>query len=168
MATAHLILGLLANQPRHGYDVKTMHDQQFPRAKPLALGQVYATLHRLERDGLIRTAGRDRRYGPERTTYAVTEAGRSHIEAWLNTTEQSTASHTSTLPAKLACLRLVAPAQYQPFLRAQHAAHTTRLEELTALTLRTDLPLTDASAVDYAVTHIKADLAWLERLLDLE
>ncbi|MBM7085577.1 PadR family transcriptional regulator [Micromonospora humidisoli] len=75
MATAHLILGLLANQPRHGYDVKTLHSQRFPRVKPLALGQVYATLHRLERDGLIRLARRDRRCGPERNTYAVTEAG---------------------------------------------------------------------------------------------
>lgn len=163
-----LILGLLANQPRHGYDVKTLHDQRFPRAKPIALGQVYATLHRLERDGLIRLAQRDRRCGPERTIYAVTEAGRSHIEAWLSTAEPPTASCTSNLPEKLACLRLVAPTQYGPFLRAQHTAHTTRLEELTALTLRTDLPITDASAVNYAVAHIKADLAWLERLLDLE
>ena len=72
MSTAHVLLGLLAGGPRHGYDLKRSHDQRLPQAKPLAYGQVYATLGRLERDGLVAPAGHDRDGGPDRTSYRLT------------------------------------------------------------------------------------------------
>ena len=66
MSTAHVLLGLLAGEPKHGYDLKRAHDARLPRAKPLAFGQVYATLARLARDGLVTAVGQDRdgRTGP--------------------------------------------------------------------------------------------------------
>ena len=48
--------------------------QLFPGAKPLAYGQVYAALAKLERDGLVEIAETARDGGPERTTYALTAA----------------------------------------------------------------------------------------------
>ena len=53
MSTSHVLLGLLAAGSRHGYELKRAHDARLPRARPLAFGQVYATLSRLERDGLL-------------------------------------------------------------------------------------------------------------------
>ena len=49
---------------------------RFPGAKPLAYGQVYATLARLERDGHAEIAETARCGGPERTVYALTPEGR--------------------------------------------------------------------------------------------
>ena len=51
MSIGHALLGILAQGPAHGYDLKREHDLRFAGAKPLAYGQVYATLARLERDG---------------------------------------------------------------------------------------------------------------------
>ena len=53
MSTPHLLLGLLSRGPRHGYELKREHDDRFAQAKPLPYGQVYATLGRLLRDGLV-------------------------------------------------------------------------------------------------------------------
>ena len=47
------LLGLLSAGPGHGYDLKRSWDHWFAASKPLAYGQVYATLARLVRDGLI-------------------------------------------------------------------------------------------------------------------
>ena len=50
MSLGTVILGVLADGPAHGYYLKREHDDRFPSARPLAYGQVYATLGRLERD----------------------------------------------------------------------------------------------------------------------
>ena len=47
------ILGLLEREPSHGYDLKRDYDTWFGQDKPLPFGQVYATLKRLARDGLV-------------------------------------------------------------------------------------------------------------------
>ena len=48
MSTGHVLLGLLVERPKHGYELKREHDRRLPGAKPLAYGQVYATLQRLQ------------------------------------------------------------------------------------------------------------------------
>ncbi|UUZ57955.1 PadR family transcriptional regulator [Nocardioides sp. B-3] len=78
MSIGHVLLGVLSAGPAHGYDLKREHDARFPSAKPLAFGQVYSTLSRPERDGLVEVAETSQDGGPERTTYALTSAGRSH------------------------------------------------------------------------------------------
>ena len=57
MDTRLTLLGLLGTGPGHGYDLKTSWDRWFSQTKPLAFGQVYASLARLLRDGLIELAG---------------------------------------------------------------------------------------------------------------
>ena len=64
MSTPHVLLGLLAGGARHGYELKRAHDERLPQAKPLAYGQVYATLGRLERDGLVAPISTDQDGGP--------------------------------------------------------------------------------------------------------
>src|SRR4051794_9695935 len=87
VSTTHLLLGLLAAGSRHGYELKRAHDERLPRAKPLAYGQVYATLGRLARDGLVEQAGQDRDAGPDRISYALTAAGRVALDEWLGRVE---------------------------------------------------------------------------------
>lgn len=60
MSTGHVLLGLLADGERHGYELKREHDTRFPAARPLAFGQVYATLERLRKRGLVDAASASR------------------------------------------------------------------------------------------------------------
>ncbi|PLW72305.1 hypothetical protein C0036_13310, partial [Streptomyces sp. DJ] len=83
MSTSHVLLGLLAAGPSHGYDLKRRHDERFPQARPLAYGQVYSTLQRMVRDGLAEVEGSESDGGPERTTYRRTEEGARTLHRWL-------------------------------------------------------------------------------------
>ena len=83
MSVLHTLLGLLDRQPNHGYDLKRAYDERFSFRRPLQFGQVYATLGRLERDRLVRVTGVGAVGGPERTTYAITGAGRDEFGSWL-------------------------------------------------------------------------------------
>ncbi|MEV0716413.1 PadR family transcriptional regulator [Asanoa sp. NPDC050611] len=172
MSTAHVLLGLLAGGRLHGYELKRSHDQRLPLAKPVAFGQVYATLGRLQRDGLVTTAGQDQEGGPERTSFAITEAGRTRLDEWLAAVEPPAPHVTSTLFAKVAVAVLVDGAERaRDYLVAQRAAHMARLRELTAVKTDPASTLGDVVAADFAILHLDADLRWvtntLERVADL-
>jgi DNA-binding PadR family transcriptional regulator len=49
----YALLGLLASQPRHGYDLKNAIEHAFGGHREINFGQIYTTLSRLERDGLV-------------------------------------------------------------------------------------------------------------------
>lgn len=89
MSTGQVLLGFLAECPKHGYELKKEHDHRLAGARPLAYGQVYATLQRLERDGLAEVAETQQEGGPERILYAITDAGRAELARWLDTVEPS-------------------------------------------------------------------------------
>ena len=166
MSTAHVLLGLLVAGPRHGYDLKRAHDERLPQAKPLAFGQVYATLGRLERDGYVEQNGQDRDGGPDRTSFALTDAGREHLDDWLSAIEPPAPYVTSTLFSKVVVSLLAGDAaRAREYLIAQRTAHMTRMREMTALKARPDAGVGDVVAADYAIAHLDADLRWLQTTL---
>jgi DNA-binding PadR family transcriptional regulator len=166
MSTSHVLLGLLAAGPRHGYELKRSHDERLPQAKPLAFGQVYSTLGRLERDGLVEQSGQDREGGPDRTSYVLTEAGRERLDEWLTAVEPPAPYVTSTLFAKVVVSLLAAGVDSaSTYLTAQRAAHIERLRELTAVKTNRDSSVGDVVAADYAISHLDADLRWLQTTL---
>jgi DNA-binding PadR family transcriptional regulator len=173
MSTAHVLLGLLAGGPRHGYDLKRAHDERLPQAKPLAFGQVYATLARLERDGQVVQEATDRDGGPDRTSYALTDEGRATLDGWLIAVEPPAPHLTSAIFSKVVVALIAADAdRARDYLVAQRAAHTTRMRELTVIKTSPDVRVGDVIAADYALGHLDADLRWLQttltRVADLE
>lgn len=166
MSTAHVLLGLLTKRPKHGYELKQAHDAVLPQAKPLAFGQVYATLSRLERDGLVRPAAAEQDAGPERTTFAVTDAGRSALDEWLGEVESPAPYVSSALLAKVIVALLAANEQRAcDYLIAQRQAHTDRMRELTRLKNDPAATVGDVIAADFAIVHLDADLRWLATTL---
>lgn len=161
MATAYLLLGFLAAGERHGYDLKREHDARFPRARPLAFGQVYATLERLVRDGLAGVAGTERGEGPERIRYALTPAGRAALDAWLAGVEPPAPFVANALFAKVVVALLTGhPAD--AYLAAQRAAHLARMRELTGIKTDPAAGVADVVSADYALAHLDADLQWMD------
>jgi DNA-binding PadR family transcriptional regulator len=163
MSTSHVLLGLLTPGALHGYELKRAHDQRLPGFRPLALGQVYATLNRLVRDGLITEAAQERAGGPDRTIFAVTEQGRSALSEWLAAVEPPAPYLTGTLLAKVVVALLVADEPTaRAHLAAQRAAHLARMRELTAAKTASDAGVADVLAADLAIAHLDADLRWMD------
>ncbi|HKM18372.1 MAG: PadR family transcriptional regulator [Firmicutes bacterium] len=83
MAVKHLFLALLTQKELHGYELKNGFEDLASGKWPLNFGQVYQTLSRLERDGLIESYEVIQTDKPDKKVYRVTEAGRKHLEDWL-------------------------------------------------------------------------------------
>lgn len=153
------LLGLLEVEPRHGYDLRREYDVRFGEQRPVKSGQVYATLGRLLRDGDITVVGTERVDGPERTSYALTEDGVTHLGRWFAEPETSTPFVQSVVYVKVVlALRSGRPAEQ--ILDIQREAHLTVMREQTAR--KRGAPLATVLACDFTLFHLEADLRWIE------
>jgi PadR family transcriptional regulator, regulatory protein AphA len=80
--TAYVILGMLHNTPKSGYEIKTIVDHSTRFFWAASYGQIYPELKRLAEAGLVE--GTDSpKGGRKRTVYRLTEAGRKELRDWL-------------------------------------------------------------------------------------
>jgi DNA-binding PadR family transcriptional regulator len=161
MSTGHILLGLLTERPKHGYELKREHDDRLPGVKPIAYGQVYATLQRLERDGKVAVHGTAQEGGPERIVYDITGDGRDEVRRWLAGVEPPAPYLSSALFTRIV-LSLVTEGSADGYLLRQRAAHLDRMRALTARKNAPGVSASEILAADYALQHLDADLRWLE------
>src|SRR5262245_2420091 len=78
------MLALLAKEPAHGYELRQRLAAALgPVGEVLNPGQVYVTLSRLERAGLVRGVQVAQSAAPDKKVYEVTAEGRDQVAAWL-------------------------------------------------------------------------------------
>ncbi len=82
MAVREGLLALLHEGPRYGYQLKTEFEAATGGVWPLNVGQVYTTLDRLQRDGLVEVRGIEGETAPSQKTYAITVDGVAALGEW--------------------------------------------------------------------------------------
>ncbi|MGX1756605.1 PadR family transcriptional regulator [Streptomyces lydicus] len=159
MSIGHTLLGLLESGPRHGYDLKRAFDERFGQDRPLHYGQVYSTMSRLLKNGLVEVDAVEAGAGPERKRYAITEAGVTDVAQWLASPEKPEPYLQSTLYTKVV-LALMTNRNAAELLDSQRAEHLRLMRGLTERKRTGDLA--DQLICDHALFHLEADLRWLE------
>lgn len=156
------ILGVLAEGPLHGYEVKTRFEDMLGGTWEVNIGQIYTTLQRLERDGLVEPAGARGERGKH--PYVLTESGRSALEEWLERAEAEPQQLREEIYMKLLLIGRLANGNLEQLLARQRRVYLQQLRDLAALEQRgaeegrDDLVL----LVKGAILHAEADLAWLD------
>ena len=157
-----VLLSLLAEQPRHGYDLDRVIEQRgYRQWTSLAFSSVYYLLKRLSERGLLEP---DEGSQGRRTVFRVTEAGRRELRQAAGERVLAPAPPSAgVLPALNAYSRLDDPALAALFARRAEAL-LGRLDELRALRAQVDEE--HALAIfDYEILRQEADLAWSRSLL---
>jgi DNA-binding PadR family transcriptional regulator len=83
MSVRHALLALLMERPKYGLQLGQEFEERTGDVWPLNMGQVYTTLQRLERDGLIESDDTSE-VGPQKA-FQITRQGRAELAAWLRT-----------------------------------------------------------------------------------
>lgn len=159
MSVPYALLGLLEQSPRHGYELKHEYDVLFAPARPLPFGQVYSTLARLKKGGLIEVVSEEPGRGPDRRLYAITESGVSDLREWARQPEPAEPYVHNILFTKVV-LSLLSGLPVKRFLNSQRSIHQEKMRELTVLKEQGDLVTT--LLADYALFHLEADLKWID------
>ena len=138
------LLALLAEREMYGAQLRSEFETRTGGTWPLNVGQVYTTLNRLERDGLVEAAG-----GPDedgRIAYRLTPQGQEEVGRWWVTPVDRTEHPRDELTIKLALAVTVPGVDVPAVVQSQRTQTLRSLQDLTRLKQR-------ASDAD--------DIAWL-------
>ena len=84
MSVRHAVLALLTEAPKYGLQLRLEFEARTGEVWPLNVGQVYTTLHRLERDGMVASDDSTEDEGPQKL-FRITAAGHEELARWLRT-----------------------------------------------------------------------------------
>jgi DNA-binding PadR family transcriptional regulator len=162
MSVRYGLLALLGREPMHGYQLRTEFERSTGLTWPLNIGQVYTTLSRLNRDGLVEET--DLAEEPGKVVYRITDAGRAELTTWF-ATPVAPADHPRDELAIKVALALHTPGVDVPaVLQAQRTATLRKLRELTRLKTKADDSADDAwpLVLDLMIFRTESEARWLD------
>jgi DNA-binding PadR family transcriptional regulator len=167
MSVRHALLGLLAQQPRHGYELHAAFEavvggEQNWDVKP---AQIYTTLSRLEKDGLVVEEGVAQDGGPEKRVFSITPAGRNMLAQWFATGVDAEHQRDEFF-VKLMLSLMTGEAPPRRVIQGQRSLLYQELHQLTTRRNRSS-PKTELAQIllyDKVIMHLEADLRWLDMI----
>jgi DNA-binding PadR family transcriptional regulator len=165
MSVRNAILGLLAQRPRHGYELRAAFEaliggEDIWDVKP---AQVYTTLARLEESGLVCQESVEQDSGPEKRIYALTPAGEQELAAWFKDGVADQPQKDEFFVKLMLSLGVDETLPYR-VIHAQRSKLYQDLHNLTTLRTASDpkVELAQIFFLDKIIMHLEADLRWLD------
>jgi len=160
VSVRHSLLALLSEGPTHGYGLKTEFEAATGDVWPLNVGQVYTTLGRLERDGLV-TAEAD---AEGQKVYEITGAGRDELRRWFDTPVPREVIPRQELAIKLVFALRSGRADVTAVLQRQRVATVRALQDVTRLKAEAEASgdLAWLLMLDALVFQAEAEARWLD------
>ena len=164
MSVRQGLLALLEEQPRYGYQLRIEFEARTGATWPLNVGQVYTTLSRLERDGLVERAGDD---GEGHALYRITNAGRRDVQTWFETPVDRSAPPRDELAIKLAIAVTVPDVDVAAIVQRQRTATVRALQDYTRLKRKgspdaNQHDLAWSLVLDSLIFAAEAEVRWLD------
>lgn len=165
MSVRYALLGLLAQRPRHGYDLHAAFEAVVggERNWDVKPAQIYTTLARLEEGGLVAQEAVEQGAGPEKRIYALTPTGRQELAQWFDAGVDREHQRDEFFVKLMLSLSM-------PEIDPRRVIQNQRLrlfKDLHALTASRGRhnPKTGLAQIlmyDKAIMHLEADLRWLD------
>lgn len=155
MSLPQVLLGLLSEQSRTGYDLERAMREDLDHVWRAELSQIYPALARLRRAGWVHMKVLGPRRGPRRNLYRVTAAGRRELRRWLAVPPPPRGK--DELLVRIAFLDALQPAERSAVI----LAHERALSDQARLLRSAEPPGFRASARRGAIEQIEASRRWL-------
>ena len=161
MSVRHALLALLNDGPKYGLQLRQEFEARTGEVWPLNVGQVYTTLQRLERDGLVESDGAEDP-GPQKG-FRITAAGAAELASWLRTPPDLSSPPRDELVMKVLVAMRTAGVDVHEVVQThrrylvQLMQEWTRLKEFSA-----DGDLAFALVVDAELFRLDSVVRWLD------
>ena len=166
MAFKFAILGLLADGPLHGYELKAAYEKDLVPTAQLNFGQVYTTLERLHRNGFVEFEEVNQTERPDKKVYRLTEQGRHELDNWLADPGCQSEDSRSDTYLKLMLAQRVDGISVLKCLATERRACIQRLQELSKAKTKAEndgASFQTVLLVELAILRMEALLQWLDR-----
>ena len=162
MSVPHALLALLSEEPKYGLRLQNEFEARTGEVWPLNVGQVYTTLQRLERDGLVEADDEGGRSQKQRR-YRITPAGAHELADWLRTPPDLVPPPRDELVIKVLVALQVPGIDVHEILqvhRRQVIEVMQRYTRIKAEAAENDVPL--ALVADAELFRLEAIVRWLD------
>jgi DNA-binding PadR family transcriptional regulator len=161
VSVPHALLALLSEGPKYGLRLQNEFEARTGEVWPLNVGQVYTTLQRLERDGLVATDDGEGERSQKR--YRITSSGARELGDWLRTPPDLVPPPRDELVIKVLVAQQVPGTDVQEILQA-HRRHVIevmqRYTQVKAAAGLADVAL--ALVADAELFRLEAIVRWLD------
>ena len=164
------VLGLLTERPMHPYEMSTtLRERAKEESIKLNYGSLYSVVESLQRHQLIEvqeTIREGRR--PERTIYAITDAGRTEFVDWLSNLFAIPVKEYTQFEAALSLMPGLPPDEVLRLLQTRRSRLDTEIVATRAVLddlARQKLPYLFVIELDYLHEIRRAELAFVDRLV---
>ena len=152
------ILALLEREPGYGYQLKQGFEANTGGTWTVNVGQIYTTLDRLERDGLVRRA----REGDDgQVIYEITPLGQAEVAQWLATATTPGADR-SELAVKIALASQLPQVDIQAVIQSHRKAALETLHSVTRAKRADDQDLLGELVLESIAFRAEAEVRWLD------
>jgi DNA-binding PadR family transcriptional regulator len=160
MSVRHALLALLSEGPKYGLQLRDEFEARTGEVWPLNVGQVYTTLKRLERDGLV--TSEDEGEAPQKG-YAITAAGGRELMTWLHEPASEAPPPRDELLIKVLVAARVPKVDVHDVIQRQRRHLVELMQRYTAVKAdAADDDVTLAIIVDAQVFRLEAAVRWLD------
>lgn len=161
MSVRHALLALLSEGPKYGLQLQQEFEQRTGEVWPLNVGQVYSTLSRLERDGLIESDGEDE-VGPKKS-FRLTTTGGAELDAWLRTPPDLSSPPRDELVIKVLVASRIPGVDVHEVVQTHRRQIVELMQEWTRLKRDAGADeLTLAMVVDAELFRLDSVIRWLD------
>ncbi|MGI8415768.1 MAG: PadR family transcriptional regulator [Nakamurella sp.] len=160
MSIRNSLLALLSDGDAYGYQLRARFESATGSVWSLNIGQVYTTLSRLERDGLVEGNGAG---GDGRISYRLTDIGRIELSAWWDSPVAHPDRPRDELAIKMALAVTTPGVDVAAIVQTQRRETIRHLQDLTRLKRQTDAD--DVSwrlVVESMIFAAEAEVRWLD------
>jgi DNA-binding PadR family transcriptional regulator len=155
------LLGLLSRGPAHGYQLRAELEAVTGGSGALNIGQVYSTLQRLERDGLVEAEDGPEAAADDRHRYHLSKDGTRALEDWFATPVPARAPLRSELVVKVVLAATLPDVDLRTVLDAQRAETMQTLQHLTRAKAA-GVDKLSALVADASIFQVEAQVRWLD------
>ena len=160
MSIRHAVLALLSEGPKFGLQLRQEFEAQTGDVWPLNVGQVYTTLQRLERDGLVESDD-EHDTGPQKG-YRITAEGAAELAAWLQAPAELGPPPRDELVIKVLVAMRVPGVDLAALIQAHRRQLVQAMQRYTRLKEDSPGDLSLALVVDAELFRVDAGIRWLD------
>ncbi len=171
MSLKFALLGLLAESPKYGYEIKQKFEGALGNVWSVSYGQLYPTLRRLSELGWVTKETAPGKKAAEKNIYSITPGGQKKLDEWLLKPLRTSYKVKDEFTLKFLFFSKLPKDKVLDYLKAQQKRTIMQKENFqrTLVSIRDEIDFFLQAIIRKGVIHLEAENQWLEEVInDLE
>jgi DNA-binding PadR family transcriptional regulator len=168
MSLKFALLGLLAESPKYGYEIKRRFEGALGNVWSVSYGQLYPTLRRLSELGWVTKKTEPGKKAAEKNIYSITDKGRKKLDEWLLKPLRSTYKVKDEFTLRFLFFSKLPPEKVLDYLKVQQKKTVLQKEtfQRTLVSLKDEIDYFLQAIIRKGIIHLEAENQWLEEVMD--